>query len=307
MSHHLLSPQNDLVFKRIFGTDRNKAFLSKMLNSVLVNQLTSPIVSIVFVTDTMRHSPIVKETIVDIRCQDEKGNRYVIEMQVAKTDSFLERVQFYVARALSNQLYVGQDYAKAKRVIFLGFTGYPLFPHKATYKSEHATLDQKSYEGDLNHLRYVFIELSKFEKQCQKTNDSLTLEERFYRFLNQAHLSDPQDREALIGGDEDFAQAFRELERASWSPEELALYDDIQDTIRNNYDAEVRRRADAIAKAQKEGKQEGIKEGVEKGKKEGEARGIEKGKLEIAKAMHRDGVDLEIIKKHTGIDPSRLA
>ena len=75
MSHHLLSPQNDLVFKRLFGTDRNKALLIKMRNSVLINQLTSPIVSIHFMGDTMRHNPVVKDTLVDIGCQDERGKR----------------------------------------------------------------------------------------------------------------------------------------------------------------------------------------------------------------------------------------
>ena len=48
MAHHLLSPQNDVAFKRIFGSQTYKAVLIKILNAVLVAHLIAPIQGVTF-------------------------------------------------------------------------------------------------------------------------------------------------------------------------------------------------------------------------------------------------------------------
>ena len=57
-------------------------------------------------------------------------------------------------------------------------------------------------------------------------------------------------------------------------------------------------------------REEGIKEGIEKGKLKGIKEGIKKGKLEgiknekysIAKSMKKDGADINLISKYTGLN-----
>ena len=75
MAHHLLSPQNDIAFKRIFGTQDNKAVLIKMLHAVLVEHLTSPIQEVTFLDPTLGDPEAkLKQSIVDVFCQDQKGD-----------------------------------------------------------------------------------------------------------------------------------------------------------------------------------------------------------------------------------------
>ena len=91
----------------------------------------------------------------------------------------------------------------------------------------------------------------------------------------------------MIAAEKSFQEAFKALECASWTQEELRRYEAIEKAVLDNLSAEDQRIIDA--------------------KEEGKKEGVEETKLEIAKAMQRDGVDLEVIKKHTEIAPSRLA
>jgi predicted transposase/invertase (TIGR01784 family) len=49
------------------------------------------------------------------------------------------------------------------------------------------------------------------------------------------------------------------------------------------------------------GKMDGMKEGMKKGIEQGVTQGIEKGKLETAKAMLSEGLDIKLIVKMTGL------
>ena len=71
MARHLLSPQNDIAFKRIFGTEDNKAILVKMLNAVLLEHLASVITEVTFLAPNLGMPEArLKHSIVDVLCKD---------------------------------------------------------------------------------------------------------------------------------------------------------------------------------------------------------------------------------------------
>ena len=304
MPHHLLSPQNDLVFKRLFGSKAHQAMLIKMLNAVLFEHLTAPIASVTFLdNDLSNKSTLLKQSIVDVHCQDQKGDQYIVEMQVAKTYAFDKRVQLYMAKALNNQVLRGSSYKHIKRVIFLGFTNHILFREEKNYKTVHTMRSTGSKKVYLDHMRYTFVELPKFTSQCgHKKAHELTLEEKFYYFLHEGHCMPPQQRKALIASEKSFQEAFTALECASWTEGELRHYEAIEKTILDNLSAEDQR----IVDAKEEGIKEGEARGIEKGKQEGIEEGVEKGKKAMAKARKKANVDPLIIKEVTGMDPLKL-
>ena len=55
-----------------------------------------------------------------------------------------------------------------------------------------------------------------------------------------------------------------------------------------------------------EGKSEGLAEGVKLGIEQGIEQGIERAKIEYAKAMLADGVDVNLIAKYTGLSVEKL-
>ncbi len=164
-----LNPQNDIAFKRLFGTEGNKDILISLLNEVLKSQLKNPIEKVTFLSPEQKPELMVnKQSIVDALCQDDKGTQYIIEMDVANTDVFYGRAQYYASKAFISQMNPGGLYEGVKGVIFLVFCNFNIFPKKLSYKSEHITFEEKKIENDLDKFSFTFIELDKFKKQKPK-------------------------------------------------------------------------------------------------------------------------------------------
>ncbi|MEM9569500.1 MAG: Rpn family recombination-promoting nuclease/putative transposase [Bacteroidota bacterium] len=266
-----LNPKNDVAFKRIFGTKKNKRILISMLNAVLKNQLHKPIKNIEFLSPIQPPEVVgSKQSIVDVLCQDKDGCKYIIEMQIGHADGFEERAQYYAAKAFANQAKKGAKYYGLKEIIFLAFCDFSIFPNKKHYKSEHMILDNKTHERNLDKFSFTFVDLVKFDKQCPKSVQELTLEEKFYYFLCHAEEIDDKELPLLIGKDKVIKKAFTELERFGWSDQELAVYETLQKRGMDYVSTLIFQR--------KEGKVEGIKIGEEKGRSEGIRIGKEKGR-----------------------------
>ncbi len=291
-----LNPQNDFAFKRIFGQEKNKEILISMLNAVLKNQLHHAIQDVVFLK-TAQDPEIAsqKQSIVDVLCKDEDGCQYIVEMQIARTEGFEKRALFYASKAYVDQAEVGEKYHNLKEVIFLAFTNHILFPKKEHYKSEHVILDKVTLAQDMKYMSFTFVELPKFGQQCPEDISKLSLEEKFYHFLYKAPAMSHADLAKLTGKDIVIKKAFDELERFSWTEEELNTYDQVQKRERDNLSA--------LLYAKKEGKQEGLAEGMEKGMEkgkqegltEGMEKGMEKGKQAMVAKMRKAGVDPALI------------
>ena len=146
-----LNPKNDIAFKKIFGTEKNKDILIHFLNDVIAVPGNRNLIKTVTLLSPLQHPEIAfkKQSIVDVLCEDENGIKYIVEMQVAKVAGFEKRAQYYAAKAYASQADKGGTYEHLKEVIFLAITEYVMFPNKSDYKSEHVLLDQKTHERDL--------------------------------------------------------------------------------------------------------------------------------------------------------------
>jgi len=158
MFTRFLDPQNEIAFKKIFGSEKNKDILITLLNEVLKKQLKSPIKNVTFLSPIQEPEVLPKkQSIVDVLCRDEKGAQYIIEMQVAHSAGFEERAQYYAAKAFISQMNKDGSQEDIKEVIFLAFTNFPIFPQKASYKNEQLILDKKTLENDLGKFSFTFI------------------------------------------------------------------------------------------------------------------------------------------------------
>ncbi|MGI2262407.1 Rpn family recombination-promoting nuclease/putative transposase, partial [Candidatus Cardinium hertigii] len=107
-----------------------------------------------------------------------------------------------------------------------------------------------------------------------------------------------EDLKKLIGSDLVIQRAYEALNRFNWSEKELFTYEQEIKRIMDNQAVE-----DYMKQAAKEeGIEEGIRIGEEKGKREGEK---EKA-LSIAKAMLKDGFQLDKVMLFTGLSKSDI-
>lgn len=219
-----LDPKNDLAFKRIFGTEKNKDILMHFLNDIFA-RTTNPIETVTFLA-TFQIPETVGQRVssVDVLCQDQNGERFIVEMQVLREPGFEKRAQYYAAKAYIDQRTKNSDYKDLKAVIFLGITDFILFPEKEDYLSHHVILDKKTYTHDLKDFSYSFIELPKFtvEKENLKT-----LVQKWCYFLKNAPETTQQDIKEIVGSDLIIKRAYEELSQNGWSSADIYAYDSV--------------------------------------------------------------------------------
>jgi len=218
-----LDPKNDFAFKRIFGTEKNKDILIHFLNDMLTFKDRALIQDVTFLKTIQDPETASKKTsIVDILCKDEKDNRYIVEMQVAKEKGFEKRAQYYASKAYISQAHAGGEYHNLKEVIFLAIAEFIMFPKKKHWKSEHVILDKDSYEHDLKDFSFTFLELPKFQKSIDELS---TISDKWMYFFKNAEETTESDLEKLVGKDMIIERAYDELDRFHWNEEELLTYD----------------------------------------------------------------------------------
>lgn len=307
-----LNPRNDIAFKRLFGSEKNKDILIALLNEVLKNQFHKSIIDVTFLSPFLEPEALAnKQSVVDVLCKDEDNCKYIIEMQVASFKGFEERAQYYASKAFVSQIKQGGKYEDLKEVIFLAFTNFSIFPKKRHYKSEHITLDKKTQENDLNKISFTFIDLVKFEKEIKnKKLDDLNLEEKFYYFLRHADDITPVDLENLIGKDKIINKAFKELEFFYWTEQEIYKYEAEDKRVRDNIAAMDyvldKGMEKGIKKGMEKGMKKGMNEGIKIGIKKGEEIGIKKEKILVAKKLLDLGLESSTIIRVTGLKTFEL-
>jgi predicted transposase/invertase (TIGR01784 family) len=217
-----LDPKNDIAFRKIFGTEKNKDILIHFLNDVIEFEKGSPIQEVSFLK-TIQDPEIKaqKTSIVDILCQDEKGNRYIVEMQVAKEKGFEKRAQYYASKAYASQLNSQDQFHTLKAVIFLAITDFVMFPQKKGYKSDHVILDKISYENDLKDFSFTFLELPKFNKSIDQLSNIVEMWMYFFRHAEDTSWKDLQK----LAQEHAIARAYEELDRFAWNEQELLTYE----------------------------------------------------------------------------------
>src|SRR6266550_484875 len=275
-----LDPKNDVAFRRIFGTEKNKDILIHFLNDILGFTGKNAIQDIEFLS-TIQDPDIAskKQSIVDVLCRDSTGVQWIIEMQVAKTKGFEKRAQYYAAKAYSRQADKGDQYHDLKEIIFIAIADCVLFPNKSEYKSKHTIRDEDTNEHDLKDFYFIFIELPKFPKTKEDQLSSIV--EKWICFFKYADETSEEELEKIIGSDLIIKKAYEELNRFNWSEKEFIAYEQEIKRILDEQAVLAQKLDDATEK----GREEGIQIGHEKGR--------EAEKIEVAKNSLKAGVSID--------------
>ena len=270
-----LNPTNDFAFKQIFGNEKKKYILISFLNSVLRlpehQQITAVSLLPSHQVPRMLGS---KETILDVRCLDQSGAEYIVEMQVLPKEFFDKRVLYYAAKAYSQQLNIGEGYKLLKPVVFLGILNFK-FTEDPHYISTHSIHNIETKEHLLQDFRFTFAELPKFHKTLTELT---TIEDKWLYFLKHAQeltIIPEVIYETAIRA------AFEIINTEYWNKDSLHLYD-----MRGIY------REDEINQ---------VTYGYKKGRVEGRVEGQLETQYEIARLMLAKQIPLNIIAECTGL------
>ena len=295
-----LDPKNDIAFKKIFGTKKNKDILIHFLNDMIVFREKKPIVDVTFLKTIQDPEISAKKTsIVDILCEDQDKNTYVVEMQVAQHKGFEKRAQYYASKAYVSQMERGGIYENLKEVIFIAIANFTMFPEKESYKSDHVILDRENHQHDLKDFSFTFLELEKFTK----TKDQLvSMIEKWAYYFKHAEETSEEDLHKIFEDDVIIQRAYEELNRFHWKEEELRAYEAV---VKHelDYQASLDFKFD---QGMQKGLQQGIEQGIEKGKAKGEREGERKMQIRVAQNMLKQGLSIQNIASATGLSSQEV-
>ncbi|WP_265032668.1 Rpn family recombination-promoting nuclease/putative transposase [Wolbachia endosymbiont (group A) of Sicus ferrugineus] len=288
-----LDPKNDLSFKKIFGSEKNKNILIHFLNDILGFSSDNQIKEIEFLSTIM--DPEIasdKQSIVDVLCKDSIGNRFVIEMQLARDKGFEKRAQLYAAKAYSRQLDKSGNYIDLQKVFFIAISNCNLLPEEVDYISTHNIRDIKTNGHYLKDLQFVFIELPKFTKNRVEQLENTT--ERWCFFFKYAEETTEEDLKKIAAEAPIIKLAYDELDRFRWNEKDLIAYEERILSVQKEKAVLEQKLDDATQK----GRLEGIQIGQEKGRKERE--------IEVAKNLLKAGISIDIIAQTTGLTADEI-
>ena len=278
-----ISLLTDFGFKRIFGTKPNKDLLINFLNSLFegfqvikdVKYLNSEHVGDVYAE---------RKAIFDVYCENENGEKFIVEMQNAYQRYFKDRSLFYSTFPIREQAPKGADWNfKLDHVYTVALLNFDLKEEafdQDDINHDVGLLDKKTHKVFNDKLSFKYVEIAKFDK----TEDELvTLYDKWLYVLK--NLSRLDKRPAALK-EKIFSKLFGEAEIAKFTPTELKEYEDSLKAYRDVKNA--------------------IDTALEKGREEGREEGKNLKAIQIAKKMLAAGMDIDTVIKMTDLSKSEI-
>lgn len=304
-----LDPKADLTFKKVFG--EHPDLVKSLLNALLPFKTPDEyIVDIEYLPSEMvPDTPFKKNSIVDVRCRDQRGRLFIVEMQMLWSSAFMQRVLFNASKAYVRQLGGAEKYELLQPVYSLNLVDDVFMPDVEKYYHDYRIVHMEHSDKVIEGLRFIFVELPKFTPHTYTEKKMQALWLRFLTEIDGRTREIPQE---LLDNPE-IKKAVDQIEQSAFNDAQLLGYDEFWDAVR----VEKTLVSDALKEGMEKGMEKGLAEGMEKGMKKGMAEGRAEGlvegqakgraegernkQIEIARKMKQAGMDAETIARLTGL------
>lgn len=278
-----INPFTDYGFKKLFGEEPNKDLLLDFLNELLKEE-QGQIKDLTYLkNEHLGTNELDRRAIFDLYCENERGEKFIVELQKAKQKFFKDRTIYYSTFPIREQAKHADWVYELKAVYTIALLDFVFDedknePEKYRYDVKLKDIETKKIFYD--KLTFIYLEMPKFTKGI----DELT--NRFEKWLYVIRNLNRLDRVPDKLKERIFEKLFETAEIAKFTPEQalsyensLKYYRDIKASLDTKYE-------------------EGIEEGIEKG--------IKKGIKKVARELLNNNVDLETIIKSTGLTKEQI-
>lgn len=215
-----LNPYTDFGFKKLFGEEANKDLLIDFLNQLLPEHHQIQYLDFRN-TEIMGDFVEERKAIFDVFCMSATGERFIVEMQKAKTHFFKDRSLFYVTFPIREQSQKGLWNFKLTPIYFIAVLDfvYDEAEDKRKFRRDVVLKDQ---DGDVffDKLNFKFLQMPLFHK---KETELLTKFDKWCYFLK--HLEDMDNIPAILN-EPIFQKAFETAELAGMTENERNFYEE---------------------------------------------------------------------------------
>lgn len=253
----------DFGFKRLFGSEPNKALLIDFLNVILPTKHTIADLSYKS-NENVGNTAIDRKAIFDIYCESTTGEKFIVEIQKAKQNYFKDRSVYYSTFPIQEQAIQGDWNYKLFSVYTIGILDFIFDEHKNDENFLHTVeLKNQKCEVFYDKLKFIYVELPKFKKKVEELETHF--EKWLFLFRHLSELDAPPEK--LQEGI--FNQLFEIAEIARFTPEEQRAYQNSLKYYRDLNNVVETSRQEGIEEGIVIGREEGIEEGIVIGREEG--------------------------------------
>lgn len=298
-----LNPFTDFGFKTLFGNEVNKELLIDFLNQLLPEK--HHIQDLTYASnEQVGRSELDRRSIFDIFCIGQNGERFVVEMQKAKQNFFVDRSVYYTTFPIQQQALKGEWNYKLAAVYLIGILDFVFSEDKEQKRVKHVVqLKDEQCRVFYDKLTYIYLEMPHFTK----TEDELVTHYDKWLYVLK-RLPDLQDRPVKLQ-ERVFQRLFEAAEIAKFNQ---ADYDSYLDSLKVYRDwkavfetAQEEAEQKGMEKGMAIGVEKGMEKGIEKGIEKGMAIGVEKGNreraIQVAQTGLAKGLSLDLISELSGL------
>ena len=304
-----INPFTDFGFKKIFGEEANKDLLINFLNELLKYQ-NQQIKDLVYKkTERLGLTGLDRNVIFDLFCENEKGEKFTVELQKAKQSFFKDRMVYYSSFSVREQGEKDKWNYKLKAVYVIAILDFIIDENnkEEIVVSHNKLIDTERHTVFYDKLTFITLQMPNFNKSAEELETNF--DKWLYVIKNLKNLERiPEKLQEKI-----FQKLFSVASLAALSKTERAKYEDsikYYNDLKNSIDTAF---DEGIIEGKAEGKVEGKAEAYnelksiieqEQQKAEQERQKAERKNMALinsVKIMKQAGIVIEEIQKATGL------
>lgn len=269
----------DFAFKKLFGTEVNKDLLISFLNSMFDGR--EVICDLTYLnSEHLGTGETDRRAVFDVYCENEKGEKFLVEMQKGEQQFFKDRSVFYSTFPIREQALRGEWNYRLKAVYTIGILNFTFDESDPKYfHHEVKLMDLKTHEVFYDKLTFIYLEMPKFTKQ---ESELVTLFDKWLYAIR--HLATLFERPAALQ-EKIFHRLFEAAEIAKFNRTERFEYAESLKAFRDWFSV--------METAEQKGREQGMEEGFR--------RGMEEGIVRMARSMKQKGIEPSTISRVTGL------
>ncbi len=271
-----VNPFTDYGFKKLFGEELNKDLLLDFLNELLKEEQGTITELTYLKNEKLGNSEIDRKAIFDLYCTNEKGEKFIVELQKTKQKFFKDRTLYYSTFPIQEQAKKGSNWDfKLEKIYTIAILDFEFdtdkeYPNKFRYDVKLKELETNKVFSD--KLSFIYLEMPKFNKSIDE------LETRFDKWLYIIKNLHKLDRIPDALREQIFEKLFETAEIAKFTPEQMLSYEDSLKYYRD------------------------LKNSLDTAREEGK----EEGKFEIAKNALKMGLSISEVTTLTGLSKEQI-
>ena len=282
-----INPFTDYGFKKIFGEEVNKDLLIDFLNELLREE-QGEIINLTYLkNEQLGSSTLDRKAIFDLYCENEKGEKFIVELQKSKQNFFKDRTVFYSTFPIREQAKRADWNYELNAIYTIAILDFIFEEDKDEvdkFRYDVKLSDIQTHKVFYDKLTFIYLEMPKFNKTIDELDSHYDKWLFVLRNLNRLDRVPDKLKEKI------FQKVFDTAEIAKFTPEQVNSY---EDSLKYYRDLK-----NSLDTARDEGKLEGLSEGIEKGKMEKT--------LEVAKNLLNSGISIDVIMEATGLSKEQI-